>query len=150
MKTCPHCGCSHDAQERPRSLPQLRRYFAMVRAAFSHWPETAEVQFSSEDECRKFLQMSAGWRDVGARIPLVGVNPEHARLLVAAAIKGAGAFARPVVHKGELIIWIPRSIKFSTMGPQEFGLLSDAVAVVIKDMTGLDADTLLKETESAA
>jgi hypothetical protein len=135
---------------KPRSVDQLRRYFAMVRAAFTHWPEMSEVQFSSEDECRKFLQMSAGWRDVGARIPLVGVNPEHARLLVAAAIKGAGAFARPVVHKGELIVWIPLSISFNSMGPQEFGQLSDAVAVVIKDMTGLDADTLLKESERAA
>lgn len=133
-----------------RSYPQLKRYHAMIRAAFAHWPEAADVQFSSEDECRKFLQMRAGWRDVGARIPLVGVNPEHARLLVAAAIKGAGAFAHPVVHKSELIIWIPRSISFASMGPQEFGLLSDAVAVVINDMTGLDAETLLKESESAA
>ncbi len=150
MKTCPHCGCSHDAQDRPRSVPQLRRFFAMIRAACHHWPETADVQFSSEEECRKWLQMRAGWRDVGARIPLVGVNPEYAKLLVAAAIKGAGAHAYPVVHKGELIVWIPRSINFSTMGPQEFGQLSDAVAVVIKDMTGMDAETLMKEHERAA
>lgn len=150
MKTCPHCGSSMDANDKPRSLPQLRRYFAMIRATYHHWPETADVQFSTEDECRKHLQMKAGWREVGARIPLVGVNPEAAKMLVAAAIAGAKAHAWPVVHKGELIVWIPRSIAFHNMGPQEFGQLSDAVAAVVKDMTGLEVETLMKETERAA
>lgn len=150
MKTCPHCGCSHDAQDRPRSVPQLRRYFAMIRAAYAHWPETADVQFSSEEECRKHVQMRAGWREVGARIPLVGVKPETAKMLAAAAIAGAKAHAWPVIHERELIVWVPRSIKFASMGPQEFGQLSDAVSVVIKDMTGMDAETLLKEHERAA
>lgn len=122
----------------------------MIRAAFHHWPETSEVQFSSEDECRKHLQMRAGWRDVGARIPLVGVKPEVAKMLATAAISGAKAHAWPVVHNGELIVWIPRSISFHCMGPQEFGQLSDAVGVVIKDMTGIDAETLMRESEAAA
>ncbi len=150
MKTCPHCGCSHDAQDRPRSVPQLRRYFAMIRAAYAHWPETADVQFSSEEECRKHVQMRAGWREVGARIPLVGVKPDTAKMLAAAAIAGAKAHAWPVIHDRELIVWVPRSISFATMGPQEFGQLSDAVAAVIKDMTGMDAETLMKEHERAA
>lgn len=150
MKKCPHCGCSCDAQERPRSLPQLRRYFAMIRAALMHWPETADVQFSSDEEGRKYLQMRAGWRDVGARIPLSGVKPDAARMLVAAAIAGAKAHAWPVVHGNQLIVWVPRSIAFHNMGPQEFGQLSDAVADVVKDMTGLDVETLMRETERAA
>lgn len=122
----------------------------MIRAVFHHWPETADVQFSSEDECRKHLQMRAGWRDVGARIPLVGVKPDAARMLASAAIAGARAHAWPVVHKGELIVWIPRSIAFHKMGPQEFGQLSDAVATVVTDMAGLDVESLMKETERAA
>ncbi len=150
MKTCPHCGCSHDAQDRPRSVPQLRRYFAMIRAAYAHWPETADVQFSSEEECRKHVQMRAGWREVGARIPLVGVKPETAKMLAAAAIAGAKAHAWPVIHERELIVWVPRSIKFASMGPQEFGQLSDAVAVVIRDMTGMDVEQVMKEHENAA
>ena len=94
--------------------------------------------------------MRAGWRDVGARIPLVGVNPEAAKMLVAAAIAGAKAHAWPVVHRSELIVWIPRSISFHSMGPQEFGQLSDAVSVVIKDMTGHDVETLMKEHGEAS
>lgn len=150
MKACPSCGSDISGNDKPRSLPQLRRYFSMIRSAYHHWPETSDVQFSSEDECRKHLQMRAGWRDVGARIPLVGVNPETAKMLVAAAIAGAKAHAWPVVHKGELVVWVPRSISFHSMGPQEFGSLSDAVAVVIKDMTGIDVETLMRETEQAA
>lgn len=150
MKHCPSCGCDITGNDKPRSLPQMRRYYAMIRAAYSHWPETSDVQFSSDEECRKHLQMRAGWRDVGARIPLVGVNPEAAKMLVSAAIAGAKAHAWPVVYRSELVVWIPRSIAFHAMGPQEFGQLSDAVAVVIRDMTGLDAETLLREAEHAA
>ena len=150
MKTCPHCGSSMDANDKPRSLPQMRRFFGIIRAAFHHWPETAEVQFANEEEARKWLTMRAGWRDVGARIPLVGVKPEAAKMLAAAAIAGAKAHAWPVVHKSELIVWIPRSIAFHSMGPQEFGQLSDAVSDVIKDMTGMDAETLMRESENAA
>lgn len=150
MKTCPSCGCDITGNDKPRSLPQLRRYFSMIRAAYHHWPETSDVTFSSEEECRKHLQMRAGWREVGARIPLVGVKPEAAKMLAAAAIAGAKAHAWPVVHKGELIIWIPRSIAFHNMGPQEFGQLSDAVSVVIKDMTGHDVEAMMRESEAAS
>jgi hypothetical protein len=46
-KTCPHCGGGLDGGK-PRSLEQHRRYFALMRAVFHHWPETHHVQFSSE------------------------------------------------------------------------------------------------------
>lgn len=147
---CQCCGCEVDGSVRPRSLPQLRRYFALVRAAFQHWPETCEVQFAGEEECRRHMQMRAGWREVGARIPLVGVNPELTKMIVRQAIAGAKAHAWPVVHGRELVIWTPRSIAFHKMGPREFTELSDAVSVVIKDMTGLDAEQLIKESEHAA
>ena len=150
MKTCPSCGCDITGNDKPRSLPQLRRYFSMIRAAYHHWPETSDVTFSSEEECRKHLQMRAGWREVGARIPLVGVKPEAAKMLAAAAIAGAKAHAWPVVHKSELIVWIPRSIAFHSMGPQEFGQLSDAVSVVIQDMTGHDVEAMMRESEAAS
>lgn len=86
MKTCPHCGSASDANEKPRSLPQLRRYFAMIRSAFHHWPETAQIQFASEEECRKHLQMQAGWREIGARIPLFGANPDVIKMIVRQSI----------------------------------------------------------------
>lgn len=147
---CKCCGSDTEHPEKVRSLPQLRRYFALIRSAYHHWPETSDRQFASEEECRKWLQMAAGWRDVGARIPLVGITAERAKLLAEAAIRGAGSYATPVVHKGELVVWVPRSISFASMGPQEFGQLSDAVSAVIEQETGHRADELIRETEAAA
>lgn len=150
MKHCPSCGCDITGNDKPRSLPQLRRFFGMIRATYHHWPETCEQQFGSDEELRKHLTMRAGWRDIAARIPLVGVQPDITKMIVRQAFAAAGTHAWPVVHRNELVIWVPRSIAFHNMGPQEFGQLSDAVAVVIKDMTGLDAETLLREAEHAA
>lgn len=149
-KRCQCCGCDVSGNDKPRSLPQLRRFFGMIRAAYHHWPETCEQQFGSDEELRKHLTMRAGWRDVAARIPLVGVPADLTKMVVRQAFAAAGTHAWPVIHNGELVIWVPRSIAFHSMGPQEFGQLSDAVAVVIKDMTGMDAETLMKETERAA
>lgn len=150
MKRCPCCGCDITGNDKPRSLPQLRRFFAMIRSAYHHWPETSEQQFSSDEGLRKYLTMRAGWRDVAARIPLVGVNTDITKMIVTQAFKAAGTHAWPVIHKSELVIWVPRSISFHSMGPLEFGQLSDAVAVVIKDMTGLDVEQAMRETENAA
>lgn len=147
---CSHCGCEATSTGKARSVPQMRRYFAMIRAAFHHWPETCDVQFSTEEECRKYLQMKAGWRDIGARVPLVGVNKDRARMIAEAAIRGAGSYAMPIVHKNELIVFVPRSISFQKMGPQEFSALSDAVSQAVFDMTGIDANELLRQMESAA
>lgn len=150
MKKCACCGCDVDGNDKPRSLPQLRRFFALIRAAHHHWPETCEHQFSSDEELRKYLTMAAGWRDVAARIPLVGVPADLTKMIVRQAFAAAGTHAWPVIHHGELVIWVPRSIAFHSMGPAEFSQLSDAVAVVIKDLTGLDAETLMRETDHAA
>lgn len=147
MATCPVCETKFDPVKgsKPRSTDQHRRFFGLCRAAFFHWPEGHGVQFSSEEECRKWLTMRSGWRDVAARIPISGMNPERLKVFAEAAFKAAGAHAVPVVHKGELVIWVPRSIKFASMPHLEFCALSDAIAVTIEQETGLKAENLLSE-----
>ncbi len=147
---CPHCGCEIEASDKRRSLPHLRRYFALIRAAYHHWPETHATQFSDETECRKWLQMKAGHREIGARIPLVGMNKDRAVALVEAAIRAAGSYAVPVMHGGDLVVFVPKSIAFGKLSHLAACALFDGVADVIKDETGMDADTLLKEHERAA
>lgn len=144
-KTCPHCGCSFDAKEKPRSYQQLKRFFAIVRQAWHHWPEYAK-KVDSEDDLRRWLTMSAGYRKIGARIPLKGINSDAAKMLFTEAIKGAGAYAHPVVFDDELIIWTPRSIAFNSMGPSEFNDLCDKVSDVIEAQTGLRVEDMMKET----
>lgn len=150
-KHCPACGVTlDDKPSKPRSIDQHRRFFAVVRAVYQHWPESHDVQFSTETECRKWLQMKAGWREVASRTPLVGVKSDTAVMLATIAMRSAGAHAVAVAHKGELVIWKPQSIRFDRMGHQEFCKLNDEVQAVIESETSLRVDDLLKETEAAA
>ena len=145
--TCPHCGCelTPDAGGKPRSTDQLRRYFAMIRAAYHHWPEHHERQWSSSEELRAWLQMKAGAREIGAQIPLTGISKERAMLLAESAIRGAGSFAMPVMHGDVLVIFRPKSIAFARMAHADFCRLSDDVAAIIEAETGLNAEQLLRE-----
>lgn len=152
MKHCPYCESALPDPAKvstPRSLNQHRRFFGLVRAAHFHWPETHPMQFTSEQDLRKWLTAKAGWRDIAARIPITSMNPDRLKWIAEAAFKAAGADAFPQVHKGELIIWVPRSIRFDRMPHLEFCTLSDAVEHVIHQETGLRADDLLKESATA-
>lgn len=152
MTDCPHCGVELPSQAGglPRSNPQIRRYFAMIKAAFTHWPELHDTQFTSVEECRAWLQMKAGAREIGASIPLSGMSKERALMLAEAAIRGAGSYAWPVLHGDTLVVFRPKSISFARMPHLTFCRLSDDVAAVIQAETGMDPEQLLKENESAA
>lgn len=149
---CPECGAvfSEEKKGKTRSVEQHRRYFGVLRATFLHWPESHPVQFSSEEECRKFLQMKAGHKTVSARIPIVGVSRERAVMLAEASIRAAGSYAVPIAHGGDLVVFVPKSIAFDKLSHLEFCRLSNQVEEVIKAETGLDPDSLLNETEKAA
>lgn len=142
---CPHCGCEIEKQGKSRSIDQHRRYFAIIRNTYANWPESHDVQFATETECRKWLQMKAGYRELALRMPVTGIKPDHAALIAATAMRAAGAHAVAVAHKGELCVWKPISIAFQKMGPAEFGKLCDDVSAVIEAETGMKADELLKE-----
>ncbi len=146
---CPHCGCGIEPGPRgaPRSVEQLRRYFKVIRLAFSHWPETSARQFSSEDELRAYVQMKAGYREIAAKIPLSGVNRDRALMLVEASIRAAGSYAMPVLHNDELVIFKPRSISFAKLGHSDFCRLNDSVETVIEQEIGVPVETLLREGE---
>lgn len=144
---CPTCGHKTTSI---RSIDQHRRYFGVIKAAFHHWPEQHDKQFSSEHELRIWLQMKAGAREVSARIPLVGAPKEIVQMLVAQALKAAKADAVPSLHKDELIIWVPTSIAFGNLGHLKFCELNNAVDEVLKTEIGLSGDDLLINTAAAA
>jgi hypothetical protein len=146
MIECPFCETKYAEKHKTgRSLPQHKRYFALLRAAFAHAPESVSSQYANEYEFRKMMEMKAGWRTIAARIPVSGMNPDKLRFIAEAAFKAAGTHAVPVVHKGELVIFTPRSIAFDKLEHLEACRLFDAVAVVIEQETGLKADQLLSE-----
>lgn len=141
---CEFCGHEQGANK-ARSNPQLRRYHALIRQTFMHWPETHERQFANSEELRAYLQMKAGAREIGAQIPLVGMSKERAMLLAEAAIRGAKSYAMPVMHGDVLIIFRPTSISFAKMLHTDFCRLSNAVSDVIEAETGIKVEALLRE-----
>ena len=150
LESCPHCGADlHDGKV-PRSYEQLKRHFAVAAAAYMHWPESEREQPGNKEHMRKHLEMRAGWRIVGASVDLAGVPPDEALLLAKAAILGAGTYAHPVIHNGQLVVWRPKSIAFNKMGHEEFCKLNNAVDEVIYEVFGITGDELLEQTEKAA
>lgn len=148
--TCPCCETSFDPEKSKtaRSTPQHRRFFALCRQAFFHWPESNKHQFTDENECRKWLQMRSGWRDIAARIPVVGLNMDRLVVIIEAAFKAVGVTAVLVGYKGDLIIWTPQSIAYAKMEHSEFCKLNDAVETTIEQEVGVKVEQLL--TEKAA
>lgn len=142
---CPDCGCDLSKPGKARSPEQLRRYFALMKATFMHWPEAHPHQFANLEEMRSWLQMKAGHREVGAHIPISGMSKERALLLAEAAIRAANSFAWPVIHGDTLVVFRPKSISFAKLYHANFcRLASDVEAVILKE-TGLDPERLLLE-----
>ena len=88
--------------------------------------------------------MKAGYRDVALDMPMVGVKPDVLLILLRAALKAAGTYARPVEYRGRLIIWKPKSISFGAMPHAEFCRLVDDVEAVIEAETGIKVVELEK------
>jgi len=151
LDSCPHCGADLHDGGKPRSVEQHRRFFKLCSVAYYHWPETYEQQFDTPEHCRKWLQMKAGWREVGAHVWLGDqMDSESAKLLARAAISGAEGYAVPVVKGNDLYIWRPKSIAFNKMGHEEFCKLNNAVDEVIHEVFGMSGDELLNHHETAA
>jgi len=145
MVICFVCDTKLSLKGKPRSYDQHKRFFAMCEAAFQHWPEAHEEQFSNAEDCRKYLTMKAGWRDIASKVTLTGIREDKAILLATAVLSGLpkNIGARPVLHKGQLIVWVPRSISYASMPHLEFCALSDAVAEVIEAETGIKIEEMM-------
>lgn len=155
MKTRIRCPCcetefSPETAEKPRSVDQLRRFWALCKAAFNNWPETHVEQFATVNDCRHYLTMSAGWRDVIAQVPVMGMTAAKAAAMAAIVLRAVGRNARVVAHNGQLVIWGPRSIAFLNMPHMEFCALNDAVEAVIRQELNVTMDELLSMRDKPA
>jgi len=148
-KHCPACGVVLD-EDKPRSLPQLKRYFAMIRAFYFHWPEKHPRRFTTETEFRKWIQMRAGHREHGAQIPLIGMPKERAMFLAEAVIRGAGSYADVEMQGDTLVVYVPKSIAFGKLKHVAACALFDDVATVFHAETGMDPEQVMNEHARAA
>lgn len=141
--TCPVCDATYDVADDIRSLPHLRRYMALCRAAHFHWPETHPQQFANWRSLRVWLQMKVGHRKIGNKIPLVGVPKNVAIILAEAALRGANSNSMVTYHGGQLIVWQPKSIAFAKLKHYDAVDLFEKVAAVIHAEIGIDSEELL-------
>lgn len=160
MTACPYCGCDLPAPDggKPRSYPQLKRYMALCRRAYENWPELHDVQFTNWHECRKWLEMKAGYRELVLQQPLMGIPEAKLVPFIQGAIMGvvrskAGrksrVFAHSVIHRDVLYVYCSISVKYESMPHKDFCELSDKVERLIREITGVGAEEL-KLMEQAA
>ena len=151
MTTCPNCKQQIRA---PRSLPDHKRFFGVIRAAYHHWPESHEFQPDNDEHLRKGLLCKAGYRDV-TTIPIEFADdqPGLVRLITIAAeaaVKAAGGYAFMRPHGEGIAVFSAKSIKWDCLDQKAFHAIRDAVETVIETETGLKPDEILKQTEAAA
>lgn len=147
MQNCPHCGVELEAKPKakPRSVPQHRRYFGLVRAAFTHWPETHRFQPLTEERLRKWLQARAGHAIITS-IDLAPMSKEEAvsaiaAALIAAALKDEHYFTHQ--NGGTFHVIRSKSIAFDELPHLAACALFDAVAEVIEAETGLEVAKIM-------
>ena len=149
-KSCPHCG---GILTKARSGPDHRRFFALISAAFAHWPEAHEFQPDSPEHLRRWLTCKAGYRE---SIPILlpeDADPQTIQMFhmaIEATISACEGEGFVVPYRSGVAIIKAKSIAWDKLGQREFAEVRSAVEDVIKAETGFEADKLLSETERAA
>jgi len=135
---CPSCGVDLSRQERrkPRSVPQNKRFFAMIRAAFSHWPGSHRFTPFNEDHLRKWLQAKAGHAII-TTVDTAGMETNQAIISVSAALAAVRDYSFTHAADGKFYIFQSESIDFNTLPHLAACALFDAVADTIEAETGL-------------
>ncbi len=160
MPECPACSHTWNSKTgKPRSTPQHRRFFGMVKAAYSNWPVSHEFQPTDPEHLRKWLIAKAGWVDRVVIEPPPSILSEDERAQKLAmlwmeqsitAVRRSEDHTWIRRHAGNIVVFIPRSISFNEMEHQEFGMLNDKVSAILTDVIGLDGDELLQRNKEVA
>jgi hypothetical protein len=146
-KSCHSCGV---LLTKPRSEPDHRRFFALINAAFHHWPESHEFHPDNSEHLRAWLLCKAGYRDVATfELPETDDPVMMARMMEFAErlLEHAGDERRKFgrwrgstfyVHQAKSIAW-------DKLSQKEFSPIREAVEEVISAEIGVDAEALLRE-----
>lgn len=129
---------------KPRSYDQHKRFFAVVAATFSHWPERHKFQPDSAEHLRAWLLVKAKHCTIKT-FYLDGEAQEYARVIpiITASMMGKHSWCR--AEGNALHVCVPESIAFDKLPHLAFCALNDAVDEIIRAETGFDPEQLLKE-----
>lgn len=146
---CPTCG--HEVKQ-PRSLPQHKRFFGLIRAMYANWPEMQDFQPHSEEHLRKWVLCMSGHRTVIRTLTMPRTSSPS---LMAAFMQFSeslleidGRFGR---WKGStLAVYEADSIAFDKLSHAKFCDLNNSVEPLVHEVFGLSGDELLAGMEAAA
>jgi hypothetical protein len=149
-RTCPHCGGS---LIKARSLPDHRRLFGVIRAAFDNWPHDHDFTPDDAEHLRAYLLCKAGYSEMTPiEAEFASERPAMARLValsIEAALRAANGHAFVRVHGDRIGVFKPKSIAFDKLSQRDFVPIREAVEAVIETELGVTADDLLKSLEAA-
>lgn len=142
MRTCPDCGAVIDKK---RSIPQHRRFFAIIHAAFHQWPENHEFHPESSEHLRAWLLCKAGWFSAKYIEAEEGADAKVIAASVEAAFEAADAVAFVRVHGDRVAVFAPKSIEFASADQRAFAPIAQAVDEIIEEALGVPPGELLKQ-----
>jgi hypothetical protein len=121
----------------------------MVRAAFSHWPESHRFRPTSEEHLRKWLQAKAGWHNIKT-VDTAGMDTQAAIIAVSAELAAADPMHFTAVVGSKFHVIESKSIDFDALPHLEACAVFDAVADTIRVETGLDPDAIMPPVRAHA
>lgn len=145
---CPDCGSiiRHPKRRgKPRSVPQHRRLFGLVRAAFNQWPDSYEFQPRDEEHLRFWLLKEVGHCEVAKTIRCETVNVKALTSLLTSIFRAADSRRCFLDVHGDLIhVIVPHSVSFEKLPHSSACVIYSLIEDRISQVIGVQADTLLK------
>lgn len=142
---------------KPRNSKVHRLYFAAIKAAAKHWPESHHYQPQGDESAlRAFLQCEAGWCK---KIPFALSSKDSViELIQSTADKDRWAFVNPgmvkippmQVPEMGLIVSTPFSVDYEAADDDEFSVVKTKVLDMIEDVIGVPIMQLIEENENEA
>lgn len=132
-----------------RSGPQHRRFWGLLRAMYTHWPETADFQPESEEHLRAWVTIKSGHYSVHSIDTNTPSVPQFVAV-VQAALRAAGSYAFVQADGDAIKILKPKSIAYARLSPREFTALNERIEEVYRVETNLDPNAVLENNERAA
>ena len=130
---------------KPRSLPQHKRFFAVIAAAFNAWPESHPFQPDSDDHLRAWLTVAA--KHCTIKTFHMGEEADtmaRAIPIIIASMLGEHAFCK--AQGNDLLVCVPNSISYQAVSHGEFQEIAREVDEIICATLEIDdTDKLLRE-----
>ena len=135
--------------EQPRSPPQHRRMFKLIRVAYAHWPHDYErFQPQTADHLRAWLLIHAKYYEIET---LMSEWPEEAIEAIEARFRENRPYTWREPIEGGTALYGPRSMRFDKMSHKEACAVFNEMEEIICSIVGVESgDVLLKEDSKAA